>query len=320
MNDRDLGACPLCSGSEAKVAFSTGTPFMEFQIVQCSVCELARTFPRPAGDSLRVHDFSGYYGKGVNKFIPIVQKIRNILMRSRAKRFLSFIPDSVGTPKVLDVGCAEGRLLKSFVGSGCQCWGIEHPSYPSRRFLGRDRIVYLKGDFKTLGLPEGAYDLIFLWHVLEHMDDPDFIMRRLHDLLAPGGVLILAVPNFSSLEAMRFKQSWFHLDIPWHKYHFNERSIGYLIAKNHLRIIRMSTLCLEQGPYGLFQSILNAMAWPKNELYEALKGSVRHGRGIYLTAQVLIVMLLLIPGSFVSLLTSTRGRGPVLRLIVKKGE
>jgi len=318
MDDKDFGPCPLCHRLEAKALFSTKTPFSEFHLVRCRVCELTRTFPLPHDEFLFSADISTYYGRDVNKFIPVVQKIRNEMMRSRARYYLSFIPDWVQVPKILDVGCAEGRLLNSFLEYGCQCWGIEHPSYPTQRFLDSDRIVYLQGDLEGIDLPEGAFDLIFLWHALEHMDDPQLIMSRLHKLLAPKGAIIVAVPNFSSMEARRFKQFWFHLDIPWHRYHFNERSIRYLITKNHLRVIRASTLCFEQGPYGLLQSILNAMGWPRNEFYEALKGNLEYRRSIHLIIQFFIGVFLLIPVSFVSLLTSNGGRGPVLKLILRK--
>ena len=318
MNDKDFGPCPVCHGSKTKVLFSTKTSFSEFHLVRCKICGLTRTFPLPSDESLRVHDIHSYYGRDVSKFNLLVQKIRNLSMRMRARYYLSFIPDSIQTRKILDVGCAEGRLLRSFLEHGCECWGIEHPSYPAQRFLNKDRIVYLQGDLRAINLPEGAFDLIFLWHTLEHMDNPQLIMSRLYKLLAPNGAMIMAIPNFSSMEARRFKQFWFHLDIPWHKYHFNERSIRYLIGKNHLRVIRTSTLCFEQGPYGLLQSILNAMGWPKNEFYEALKGNLTYGRAMHLTVQFLIVIFLLIPVSSVSILTSNRGSGPVLKLILKK--
>lgn len=317
MSDKDFGPCPLCHGSKTKVLFSTRTPASKFYLVQCRACELTRTFPFPNDDTLRVHDIYSYYGREVNKFSPRVQEIRNLIMRMRAKHYLSLIPNSTQTPKILDVGCAEGRLLKSFLKYGCQCWGIEHPSYPAQRFLDSDRIVYLQGDSHAVNLPEGTFDLIFLWHALEHMDNPQLIMSRLHKLLAPKGAIIVAVPNFSSVEAQRFKQFWFHLDIPWHKYHFNEKSIRYLITKSHLRVIRMSTLCFEQGPYGLLQSILNAMGWPKNEFYEALKGNLTQRRAIHLVIQFFIVMFLLIPVFFISLLASIKGRGPVIKLILR---
>lgn len=318
MFDKNFGPCPLCNGSRAKVLFSSKTHFSEFHLVQCEICGLARTFPLPNDESLRFHDISTYYGKGVNKFIPVLQKVRDELARLRAGYYLSFIPDSIQTPKILDVGCAEGRLLKSFLKYGCQCWGIEHSSYPIERFLDSDRIVYLQGDLHAINLPEGSFDLIFLWHVLEHMDNPQLIMSRLHKLLAPKGAIIVAVPNFSSIEARSFKQFWFHLDIPWHKYHFNDKSIGYLITKNRLRVIRMSTLCFEQGPYSLLQSILNAMGWPKNEFYEALKGNLAYRRSIHVIIQFFIGVFLLIPVCFLSFFTSMRRRGPVLKLILKK--
>ena len=319
MNDKYFGSCPLCNGSKMKLLFSSLTDFSEFHLVQCQTCKLTRTFPLPNDEILHIHDIASYYGRDVNKFNPHVQKLRNHIMRMRAKHYLSLIPDSIQPPKILDVGCAEGRLLKSFREYGCQCWGIEHSSYPAQRFLDSERIVYLQGDLHTMNLPEGAFDLIFLWHALEHMDNPHLVMSRLHTLLAPRGTIIVAVPNFSSMEARRFKQFWFHLDIPWHKYHFNEKSIRYLITKTHLKIIKMSTLCFEQGPYGLLQSTLNAMGWPKNEFYEALKGNMTRRRSIHGIIQLFIGLFLLVPVSFVSLLTSHGGRGPVLKLILKKG-
>jgi len=297
MNNKAFGPCPLCHGLEAKVLFLARTTFSEFHLVQCNMCELTRTSPLPNDEILRVHDIYSYYGRNVHKFNSRVQKIRKLIMRMRAKHYLSLILEY-----------------------GCQCWGIEHAFYPAQRFLDSDRIVYLQGDLNAMNLPEGAFDLIFLWHALEHMDNPHLIMSQLHKLLAPKGAIIIAVPNFSSLEARRFKKFWFHLDIPWHKYHFNEKSIRHLMTETHLRIINISNFCSEQGPYGLLQSILNAMGWPKNEFYEALKGNLTQRRSIYIIIQLFIGLFLLIPVFFVSFLVSIKGRGPVIKLILKKGK
>ena len=83
-------------------------------------------------------------------------------------------------------------------------------------------------------------------------------------------------------------------------------------------IVGSNTFCFEQGPYGLLQSVLNAMGWPKNEFYEALKGNLKYKRSIYIIFQLLLGVFLLIPVSFVSLLMSSGGRGPVLKLILRK--
>jgi len=84
--------------------------------------------------------------------------------------------------------------------------------------------------------------------------------------------------------------------------------------------MKISTLCFEQGPYGLLQSILNALGWPHNEFYEALKGSLDYRRSIYLVIQFFMVLFLLIPVFFINLFTSNKARGPVLKLIIKKEE
>ena len=310
--------CPLCHGLKANLLFSTKTPSQEFCIVQCSECGLARTFPLPDDKSLYSHDSSNYYGKLAGKFSPGFQKIRNKTMRLRARNFLSLLPVSVRKPKILDVGCAEGRLLNAFLEYGCECWGIEHPLYPNRRFLNNDQIVYLQDDLRNIDFDKETFDMIILWHVLEHMDNPILTMQKLHKWLTSKGIMIVAVPNFSSMEARAFKQSWFQLDLPWHKYHFSDQSITYLMEKCHLRVIRSSSFCFEQGLYCLFQNVLNAMGWPKNEFYETLKGNRSHGRAIYLVVQFFILASLLIPGSFVTLLTSIKGRGTALKLIVEK--
>jgi SAM-dependent methyltransferase len=301
-----------------KMLFSTKTRFSEFHLLQCVSCTLTRTIPFPDDEILRLHDTSAYYGKNENKFIPIIQRIRNEIMRTYVRYYLSMISYSGQKLKILDVGCAEGRLLKAFLEFGCECWGVEHHAYPPDRFQNADQIRYLQGEVEELKLPEGAFDLIFLWHTLEHMGDPQRVMARLHELLAPEGTLIVAVPNFSSMEARRFKEFWFHLDVPWHKYHFNERSIRHLMRRNNYRMNRMTTRCLEQGPFGLLQSVLNAMGWRHNEFYEALKGNLSSGINMSLAIQFLMGIFLVVPTFLVSVWTSTMGKGPVLKVILKK--
>lgn len=317
-NDKRFDSCPVCSESKAGVLFSVKIHCMEYHLVQCAGCGLARTFPVPDEESLHTEDISVYYGKDKNKFIPAIQKVRDEMMRYRAKHYLPPIPDSGQKPRILDVGCAEGRLLNAFLENGCECWGIEHHFYPASRFINAHRIRYLQGDFHTMNLPEKAFDLIFLWHVLEHMDDPQLVMNRLYKLLSPKGAIILAVPNFSSLEAKKFKQFWFHLDIPWHKYHFDEISMKFLVKRNKYRIVSTSTQCFEQGPYGLIQSLLNAMGWPHNEFYEAMKGNRMPGRVAHLLIQSCIVVISLIPTLLTILLNSYAARGSVLKLVLKK--
>ena len=318
VNNRNPGPCPLCNGQKRRRIFPVKTDHSEYVIARCPQCDLAQTFPLPDDGDLLLHSISEYYGKEVNKFIPVVQKIRDRLMSIRASYYLSLLSKTGHRPKILDIGCAEGRLLKSFLEHGCRCWGIEHKNYPGSRFLCSDRISYIQEDLGAAELPEKSFDLIIIWHVLEHVDDPDSVVRRAYDLLTENGILVLAVPNFSSNEAVLFRQAWFHLDVPWHKYHFSEKALKYLAEKNKFSIIKSSTFCIEQNVFGLIQSVLNYMGWPRNEFYEAVKGNLKFNRAPSLLIQAGIAASIFIPCLFLSYLASREKNGSVLKLILKK--
>jgi SAM-dependent methyltransferase len=236
----------------------------------------------------------------------------------RAKRYLSLIQRSIRRPRILDIGCAEGRLLKSFLEYGCDCYGIEHDSYPHERFIDSASINYFLGDVNSIELEQGTFDIIIIWHVLEHLDNPCDIIKRIYDLLAPEGIVIIAVPNFSSIEAGISKDHWFHLDVPWHKYHFTKKFLQYIILKNNLEILSSTTICIEQGPYGLLQSLLNAAGFKKNSLYEALKGNYFCCRSLSLISQLCIAVLFFIPCFIVSYLLSVAGKGSSIKLVLRK--
>ena len=319
-NKIEFGHCPLCQGKEIKILFTGKPPFPKFNLVQCERCGLTRTARLPQEEFFDKHHLDHYYGRDVHKFLPVFQKIRNRMMRLRVKHYASLLPETTQKPKVLDIGCAEGRLLSALIDYGYECWGIEHPAYPAGRFLNPGRIKYLIGDLQSFHFNEGMFDLIFLWHTLEHMEDLQPIMDRVSHLLSPEGAVIIAVPNFSSTEAKVFRQSWFHLDLPWHRFHFNDRSLDYLVKKHQFKIVDKSTFCLEQGPFGLIQSVLNTAGCKRNHVYEALKGNRAYSRALPLFIQFVIGFILFLPALLVSIVTSLCKKGPVVKLILQKDQ
>jgi SAM-dependent methyltransferase len=313
------GPCPLCGGVSARTLFAVSRGHPRFEIDQCGRCQLAWTRPASGEAWEKTGDFSDYYGAGKSKFLRPLQTIRDAAMRSRARRYLSFLTpfDEIW---VLDWGCAEGRLLKAFLRYGCRCFGVEHPDYPEERFFNPDQITYIKGEAALETLPLNRFDLIFLWHVIEHVQEPMALMRRLLALLSEDGLLVMAVPNFAGREACAFKENWFHLDVPYHRFHFSKPALRRLVTDADLQVARSSEFCLEQGPYGLIQSTLNAMGWRFNECYEALKGNLNPRRIPLLACQVAIGLFLAIPALVLSVLHAKEGRGAVLKMTFTKGE
>jgi 2-polyprenyl-3-methyl-5-hydroxy-6-metoxy-1,4-benzoquinol methylase len=310
--------CPLCNNQGSKRLFSTVYNRSTFDIRQCNKCNLAWTVSLDCNACTDIYDNKQYYGSGKNKFIPFLQNIRSRLSRMRAKKILSLLPKSIRRPRILDIGCAEGRLLQSFLKYGCDCYGIEHKSYPRERFLDSNRITYFSEDMDSIELEQGLFNIIILWHVLEHMDNPDSVIKHIYDLLAPEGIVLIAVPNFSCVEASIFKDNWFHLDLPWHRYHFTEKSLQYLFLENSLEILTSTTFCIEQGPYGLLQSLLNRAGVKKNSLYEVIKGNYTCCSSISLVTQFLMVIILLLPCFLTSFLISMTEKGSSFKLVLKK--
>jgi SAM-dependent methyltransferase len=115
------------------------------------------------------------------------------------------------------------------------------------------------------------FDTVIIWHVLEHLHDPRGVLEEIHRILRPGGKLIVAVPNLSSLQARWTGPAWFHLDLPRHLYHFSLRSLEELIERAGFEVESAHHFSLRQNPFGWIQSVLNRMAsLPRNGLYTLL--------------------------------------------------
>jgi 2-polyprenyl-3-methyl-5-hydroxy-6-metoxy-1,4-benzoquinol methylase len=93
--------------------------------------------------------------------------------------------------------------------------------------------------FPEEGLPQlenDSFDVITMWHVLEHVSDLNGRMKDLHRLLKPGGILLLAVPNSGSFDASHYKEYWAAYDVPRHLYHFSADSMNHLLTRHDFKL------------------------------------------------------------------------------------
>lgn len=154
----------------------------------------------------------------------VMGRLGGLLAKSRRLRERAFrdlvmdelLPFKPGAPRALEVGCGVGRLLKALAQAGWQVEGVEWDEKAAeiaRRTTGRQVMV---GDFQTTALPFAAYDLVVLHHVLEHLPDTQSCLRKIADILAPGGRAVLIYPNSESLGALIFREDWFPWEAPRH--------------------------------------------------------------------------------------------------------
>lgn len=139
-------------------------------------------------------------------------------LRRRAFRYVpdELIPRNPRRLRALEVGCGAGRLMVQLERAGWEVEGVEWDPIAAdiaRKVSGR---TVWDGDFRQVNLPLVAYDLIVLVHVFEHLDDPLAGLRRIRELLAPGGHAVLYYPNPESFGARVFRDAWLPWDAPRH--------------------------------------------------------------------------------------------------------
>ena len=159
--------------------------------------------------------------------------------------------------------------------------------------------------------------MISLWHVLEHLHDPDRTLRGCARWLAEGGLLLLAVPNLDSWQARVFGGAWFHLDPPFHLHHFAPGSLASALDAAGFELLETRHLSWQYNPFGVLQSLLNALGFPRDELYEVLKGNRSLGSPGRV-AQALVAAAALPPSIAMTLLEAAAGRGGTIEVTARR--
>jgi 2-polyprenyl-3-methyl-5-hydroxy-6-metoxy-1,4-benzoquinol methylase len=144
--------------------------------------------------------------------------------------------------KILDYGCGTGEFLKKCHDNHWKVYGVE-PSGSARKqasLLTNTAITE-----KIQELAEKDFNVITLWHVLEHVSDPNRIITEIKQKLAQDGTIFIAVPNYKSWDGSHYKQFWAGYDVPRHLWHFSQQTMKTLIEKNDLKLQRVIPMKLD---------------------------------------------------------------------------
>lgn len=215
----------------------------EYTIVSCDRCGTMRTSPRPTPAAIGYYyppDYGPYLGTVVdddaapaNGFkAKLIAKLKALL----STRATDLPPIPVG--RALEVGCASGSFLRSLAQKGWQVEGIEYSpdAAATARALGYPVHV---GAIEGIDLPEGQFDLIVGWMVLEHLHDPVGSLRKLARWAKPKASLAISVPNAGAAEFRIFGRRWYALQLPTHLTHFTPDSARRVMAIGGWRVTRI---------------------------------------------------------------------------------
>ena len=234
-------SCPQCGGSECRPKTMTapnkagfGGPFA---VVECDRCGLTYANPRLSGPALSAAYASLQQEGAQRPPVPVEQAQPAGLLR-RWWRHLTqrqVVGDWVKEGPVLDVGCDDGQLLLALRERGLQVSGIEVSPDALARCRARGLHV-MEGTIEDVTLEDAAYRTITLSHVLEHCPDPVAVLKKLWRALAPGGRIVVAVPNHHGLVARVFGANWHGWDPPFHLTHFDPASLRKALDSAGFRV------------------------------------------------------------------------------------
>jgi len=200
-----------------------------FELVHDIDLDMLKTFPHPDIESLPKYyeseDYISHTDEKRGLFSTLYQTVKKWSLQKKTN--LIFEQNSrVGS--LLDVGAGTGEFLKVAKEKAWEVQGME-PNKNARN-LAFEKGVELKGslnDFKG-----NQFDVVTLWHVLEHIPNLEETISQLSNLVKPNGTLLIAVPNFKSYDAKHYKEFWAAFDVPRHLWHFSKRSLEQLFSKD----------------------------------------------------------------------------------------
>ncbi|MEE8340802.1 MAG: class I SAM-dependent methyltransferase [Candidatus Neomarinimicrobiota bacterium] len=245
MKNINVQHCPACGSSKCEKILTTLDYLISkesFDIINCSNCSLRFTSPIPNEEDSSIYyrsdDYISHTVKS-NSVINIIYKfVQHFTLRSKRKIVRRITQKKVGT--LLDIGCGAGNFLRIMLQSGWAVTGVEINK--EARALAKINTESVIMDQTEYFESEQKYDVITLWHSLEHLHELEKYLNKICISLNTDGVVIIAVPNYKSFDAEYYQHEWAAYDVPRHLYHFSFEAMVKLMKKFNFELLRSKQL------------------------------------------------------------------------------
>jgi len=248
---KKITACPVCQSPlpdpimDIRDHFLTGETF---RLLKCRRCGCGVTDPWPEGQEMnryyRTEEYISHSASSTGIINKLYLLIRTFTLRKKYRLVRRVTGRSWGS--ILDVGCGSGELLQLFRKRHWIVGGIEPDENTRRKAISRYHLP-ISDSVALQDMLSGTFDVITCWHSLEHIAFLPDTLTQLRRLLAPGGTLIVAVPNHDSRDAMIYGPFWAAWDMPRHLFHFTPGAMEALMKQHHFRIVE--TIPLKMDAY-----------------------------------------------------------------------
>jgi 2-polyprenyl-3-methyl-5-hydroxy-6-metoxy-1,4-benzoquinol methylase len=220
--------CPLCNSNQITFVFTAKDHTVskqDFEIWHCNHCSARFTQDVPDLDHIGTYYQSTAYVSHSDTQEGLINRlyhiVRNYTLQSKQKLIQKITGLSKGA--LLDIGAGTGAFATIMQQSGWNVTGVEPDDTARKVALEKHQLTLLSPDH-IYQFPQ-QFDVITMWHVLEHVHDLHGYLNTFHSILKPKGKLVIAVPNYTSYDATAYKNYWAAYDVPRHLYHFSPESM-----------------------------------------------------------------------------------------------
>ena len=207
-----------------------------FDLYHDEELDMLITHPQPSLENLGKYyesvDYISHTDSKRSLFEKCYHFIKSIALKNKLNLVNSLQP---AKGSILDIGAGTGDFLSVVKENGWNTIGVE-PSDKAKAIAKNKGVVFVE---QTSELENNSFDIITMWHVLEHVPNLDNQLKELKRLLKPNGNLIIAVPNFKSFDAKHYGIFWAAYDVPIHFWHFSKTAIKRLFAKEDMELVQV---------------------------------------------------------------------------------
>lgn len=232
--------CPVCGSNAINKVLEAKDHTVSnrtFEIWSCPDCSFRFTQNVPDEEGIGSYYKSDAYVSHSNTKKGLVNRLYHIVRKRTLQQKLGFVRKYSGQMEgsLLDIGAGTGAFAATMQSAEWKVTGLE-PDPDARKNAQKDFNIKLEDQRKLFELPDGSFDVITLWHVLEHVHKLHDYLDSFRRILTDDGTLMIAVPNYTSYDAAHYGRNWAAWDVPRHLWHFSPKSMDVLLKKHGFEI------------------------------------------------------------------------------------
>lgn len=249
MTTISIESCPICGSNHIEKAFDAIDHFVSrqhFPVCDCRECGFRFTNNFPSEDTIGKYYDSPDYISHSDSYKGMFNKLYHLMRKCMLTHKVNLVSRYTEgqNRRLLDIGCGTGYFLQAAKERGFTVAGIEKND-KARALAITHFGLEVKDEKSFFKIADSSFHMVTLWHVLEHLEKLNESIDKIGEILTPDGTVVIALPNYRSFDAKYYKETWAAYDTPRHLWHFTPDTLGKLLSKHNMKVIRKYRMPLD---------------------------------------------------------------------------